>query len=478
MIQDRVLARFVGFIRTYALALVAALAVGASSAWLLLRHPIIGIADNRDFWRVMQPTGVGYCDLIEETVFRFIQERLGFTPPRHVDYLTSELLFTKLAIAIQRYVIGGARFSLRLFGAVHLPFYLVAIALFVAAQRRRSWPAQLFLAAFAWLVFRDVKLVAHFNSFYSESASLIFGLFLVAFALWACEPSPEPGARWLNYGCFIAAVVLFAVAKSQNLVFLFALAPLAYALFPSARVDALVVGGRRRLLALLVAVALVAIVPWALTSNAYDLTRGVNARVHLDEELLPHSPTPNRDRWELGIRGHDYSAVSLGTLARFYLRHPLRWWQLASRAMHEAFSYIAYGNYDRSVGKPPGTNDLRCSLWSELNHRWAPRWLPFDIVLTWLLAIAWLRRARSPLVAVADRRRALVGLALLAGAVGEFIVTITFEANGNAKHLFIFNVIVWIVVMLALTDVVDALVIRRRRAPQSRRRSKGEYRLS
>ncbi|HEX4460426.1 MAG TPA: hypothetical protein VIA18_20755 [Polyangia bacterium] len=456
-------ARLLAFIRTYAFALVAALAIGASSAWLLLHHPIVGIADNRDFWRVMQPSGVAYCDTLEETVFKFIQERLGFAPPREVNYLTSELLFTKLAVFIQRYVIGGARFSLRLFGACHLPFYVAAIALFVAAQRRRSWPALLVFAALTVLVFSDVKLVAHFNSFYSESASLIFGVFTVAFAMWACDPSEEPGARWLNYVAFIAATIAFAVAKSQNLAFLFVLAPLAYALFPSASPQSLVVRGRRRLAALLVAVALVAIVPWALTSNAYDATRGVNVRVHLEEELLPHSPTPNRDRRELGIRGHDYSAVSLGSLARFYAHHPLRWWQLASRAMREAFSYIAYGNYDRSVGKPPFTNTTQFSTWSELNHRYAPRWLPLDIVFVWLLAIAWLRRVVSA-AALADRRRALVSLALLAGAVGQFIVTITFEANGNAKHLFIFNVVVWIVVIFALTDVVDALVIRRRLA--------------
>ncbi len=470
MRRPRLVAGVSRFVRAYALALAAALAVGASSAWLLLHRPIVGIADNRDFWRVMVPSGIAYCDNLEATVFRFIQECLVVAPPHHIDYLTSELLFTKLAMFIQRHFVGGDRFSLRLVGAVHLPFYLVAIALFVAAQRRRSRAAQLAVAALSVLVFCDVQLVAHFNSFYSESASLIFGLFVAAFALWACDPSPAPRARWLSYGCFIVASVLFAVAKSQNLVFLFALAPLSYALFPSPRTASqpgsmaasIFVGGRRRVVALLVAVALVAIVPCALGSHAYDATRGVNVRVHLDEELLPNSPTPNRDRLELAIRGHDYRNVSIGSLARFYLRHPLRWWRLASRVMRVAFSYGLYGSYDRSAGEPPFTMSRRFAVWSELNHDWAPRWLPLDLVIALALALAWIRRARSPVVALADRRRALVGLALLAGAVGEFIVTITFEANGNVKHLFIFNVVVYIVVILAVSDVVDWLVGRRR----------------
>lgn len=462
MRRPRLVAGLSRFVRTYALALAAALAVGASSAWLLLHRPIVGIADNRDFWRVMVPSGIGYLDSLEATVFRFIQEQLALVPSHDVRYLTSELLFTKLAVAVQRHVVGGDCVSLRLIGATHLPFYVLGIALFVAAHRRRSRPAQLCLAALTVLVFCDVKLVAHFNSFYSESASLIFGVFVAALAMWACDPSSSPRWRWATYFGLIASIILFAIAKSQNLVFLFTLAPLACALFPSTGAT-VVVGGRRRLYALALMLALVAIVPWALTSDAYAATRGVNVRVHLDEELLPNSPTPNRDRLELGIRGHDYRNVSLGSLARFYLRHPRRWWQLASRAMREAFSYIAYGNYDRSAGKPAGTNSAQFSVWSQLNHDHAPRWLPLDLVIALALAAAWIRRASSVGAAVVDRRRALVGLALLVGAIGEFIVTITFEANGNAKHLFIFNVIVWIVVLFALSDACDLLANRRRR---------------
>jgi hypothetical protein len=51
-------------------------------------------------------------------------------------------------------------------------------------------------------------------------------------------------------------------------------------------------------------------------------------------------------------------------------------------------------------------------------------------------------------------------LALLAGCIGEFFVTVTFEANGTAKHLFIFNVLVDLLLLLLLAELVDLLVDR------------------
>jgi hypothetical protein len=452
------------FPRRYALAVLAALAAAASGSWLLFFQPIVGIADNRDFWRVLVPSGLAYRTSLDTTVFFFIQGHFDVVAPHPVHYLTSELLFTKLAVAIHRHLFGAGPFDLRLLGACHLAVYAPAVGLFVAAHRRRALATQLGLACLTVLMFCDVKLVAHFNSFYSESASLIFGILMLAGAMWACEPS-SARVRWVSYVAFVAAAILFGIAKPQNLVFLAPLAVLAYELFPAATADDLYARGRRRVLALLVAVAMLAIVPWALLSDAYDATRGVNVAVHLDEELFPHSPTPNRDRLELGISGHHYENVSLGSLARFYLHHPRRWWNLASRAMQEAFWCITHGNYEVSAGKPPGTNSARFSLWSELQRRCAPRSLPVLIAICWTLGALWTRRIFTAAAKGADRRRALVALLILLGCIGEFIVTITFEANGNAKHLFIFNVMVDAVLLFALADATDAVTawaVRRR----------------
>ena len=65
--------------------------------------------------------------------------------------------------------------------------------------------------------------------------------------------------------------------------------------------------------------------------------------------------------------------------------------------------------------------------------------------------------------------RTLLGPVLALGCVLEFIVTVTFEANGTAKHLFIFNVAVDICLLMAVLSLADAAsrVWRRRSATAS-----------
>jgi hypothetical protein len=444
------LARWLG---RYALALVAAFAVGGLAAWQLFHQPIIGIADNRDFQRVMAQVGLRYRESLETTVFKWIQLRFDVGAPRPVGYLTSEVLLARLALPVSRALFGRGAFDLRALGAVQLALYVPAVALFVAVHRQRRRLAQLLVAALALLLLADVKLVAYFNSFYSESASLIFGLWAMGLALILCGLRRGAGA-WVAYAAFVAATVLFALAKSQNLAFVPAPALLAALLFPELPARPSGLAARARWLALLPALALLALPAWTLGSGAYGSSTRENVRVQLDEEIFPHSPTPNLDRWELDVHGRDYSRVTFATLARFHLRHPGRWWAMAERAAGDAFYCIPYGNFERSTGRPPFAVDDRIAIWGELQRRYAPRWLPLLIALTLALAALWGWQARTAADAV-RRRRALVALAWLAGCVAEFIVTITFEANGNAKHLFIFDVIIYLLVILAVADLAE-----------------------
>jgi hypothetical protein len=52
--------------------------------------------------------------------------------------------------------------------------------------------------------------------------------------------------------------------------------------------------------------------------------------------------------------------------------------------------------------------------------------------------------------------RTLVGPVLGLGCALEFIATVTFEANGTAKHLFIFNVAVDICLLMAVLSLAEA----------------------
>jgi hypothetical protein len=356
-----------------------------------------------------------------------------------VQFLTSELLFTRASLPVSRLWFGPEIYDLRALGAVHLAAYAVACACFVAAFARLRAGAYCVVAAASILVLSDGAYVAYFNSLYSESASLVFLVGAIGLSLFVARGN-APWPVWLAY---LAVVVAFATAKPQNLAFVPAFAVLA------------IYGCRRRALGVVAAVGLLGLVGWALASDAYAATKGANSAVHIREELLPSSPNPFQDRVELSLDRRQPEDVSLAEIARFYLRHSRRWWKLAARASHDCFTRMPFGSFEASTGAKPFTLDRRYATFSDLFERFMPRNLWVLMVLGIGLSLAWVRRVRrgDP----EARARAIVGLALLASAAAEFVVTITFEANGTVKHLFVVDVAVALVLVLVAAEISAAV---------------------
>jgi hypothetical protein len=189
-----------------------------------------------------------------------------------------------------------------------------------------------------------------------------------------------------------------------------------------------------------------------------------NARVVLAEEIVPHSSRPAEDRRELGADSKDPTLLGI---AGFYLQHPIRWWQMCQRQAKEAFAYLPLGNFTLSSGMGVAQSQA-FNLWSELKKKHYPRDLRLLVALLVLYSLLagakarWLDREPSA------RTTTWLGPVLGLGCALEFIVSVTFEANGTAKHLFIFNVAVDICLLLAALGVADAVSAWRKRMPSAR----------
>jgi hypothetical protein len=182
----------------------------------------------------------------------------------------------------------------------------------------------------------------------------------------------------------------------------------------------------------------------------------------MNEEILPHSPQPVADRRELVAGGGE---PSLARIARFYARHPARWWEMTQRQTKEAFSYLGLGHFTRASGYGPMPSQA-FNTWSELKKSHYPKNLPLLIGLLLVYCVLAAMKARWLDQDSAQRTKTLVGPVLGIGCALELFATVTFEANGTAKHLFIFNVAVDICLLLALLSLGDAVaqLWRRRRS--------------
>jgi hypothetical protein len=441
-------------------------------AYQLFVDPVVGVANNADFARLIWPAGIGYQSSADYwgTVFKFSETKFVYVTPKPFRYLTSERPVLGGAMLLNRLFSKDGLFDLRAMGICNLGLYLVAIWSFLASFRRWRPPSRLIVGGAVLVMCADVKWVAYFNSFYCESASLIFLFATVGFALLCADRRREDRLAWLSWLGYLVSALLLWMAKTQNTAFVPCLVTGAWLLFPPRM---------PKIARLFGTLAIPACVIWAFATNQYADTTGENVRVVVSDEVLRYSPSPDRDRQELGL---DKGPGSLFGIAEFYARHPSRWWSMAQRHSQEAFGYIPYGNFSRASGLGPGAQSRAFNGWSEFKKAHFPKnvvlWGCLLLVYAALVGVKvrWLDKTRE------ERVRSMIGPVLALGCLFEFVVSVTFETNGTAKHLFIFNVGVDITLLLALLGLVDVLARVRpwwngKTAPKWRGNPRGANRL-
>ena len=128
-------------------------------------------------------------------------------------YHSSETLLAFAARWLHLAFARDALFDLRLLGGIHALLFLLALAGLIRACRDLAPTAQALVAALLVFVFTDVGYVAPFNSFYSQTASLLFLLLTAAIAAEAVRRGRLSGA-WLF--AYFGTALLFVGSKPQE----------------------------------------------------------------------------------------------------------------------------------------------------------------------------------------------------------------------------------------------------------------------
>ena len=174
----------------------ALVAVFLAHAAILMQQPVVGTAENGDFWRVMRPAGIVSFDDYRSVDHKYASQTYGVTAARLGEGFSSAAVIAAAA----RWLGGGAAtLDIRQVGGVYL-------ALFAAAFAAGLWggvPA-LLCALLAWAAL-DVSYALYFNSFFADSAALL-GILGIALALLAWPAEPSVGGR----GCLLSALLVLA----------------------------------------------------------------------------------------------------------------------------------------------------------------------------------------------------------------------------------------------------------------------------
>lgn len=465
---------------------IVSLAVGAAAVLLslqLLVPPVIGLANNGDFERVMGYAGFQYStDKHEDKYWSHVVTKFVMVGPGwwRSGYLTSETLIARVARLVTEAVSSGNIFDIRALGGLHMFLLLVAIGLTVSSCRHLAAATQWLVAFLLVFVFTDVGYAAPFNSFYSQTASLLFMLLTVSVAAVAIRRGRLAGGFLLAY--FLCAL-LFVGSKPQESI----QGPLLAAF-------ALRLAGTRlkawwRQPAIWLALGLCAFSLWYYENTPRTAIRNPNLFNTIFNELLPNSPDPGRDLEELGLdrdllrysradvfkvnsplgdpafQARFFDRFGYRTLLRFYLSHPARLFDRLRRAARQAFRLRppSLGNFEKGAGLPNTGLSKHFACWSDLRLSLNRHGLPWITLLLGgnLGAVAASYRRSSGRARLF--REGVVLVVLLAST--EFVVCALAGAvlADISRHLYIFQVL-FDLILIADVAWLAEIVLRNTRA--------------
>jgi hypothetical protein len=442
--------------------------------------PIVGLADNGDFVRIMDKVGIQPGDGKEY----FGNINLQFPISFHFNikgYQSSELIFVLSSILLNSIVSKEGVFHLLSLGVVHLSALLVVLAVVAYGVSRMTSHLKWVIYAFILVFFSDVGYVAYLNSIYSEPASLIFLTLTIGIVLLvASQVDAKPvGIGWAL--AFFVSAFLFVIAKPQNAAMGIPLALMGYLLMKHVRPPRRLEKWRTHV-ALILSFGLVigSFLLFAFGLPRYYRSGDLWNSVFL--EIIGNSQNPQQDLSELGLppdmiiyKGQSAFAQGVNRNAfeefqhswlyfkifKFYLFHPARFISLMEGSTTTAFelrpsnlgnfvSSESFGSYDQSQA---------FAIWSKLRVDILPKsiWTLIGLFLINVGAV-WVKIKKFD----HGKRGLLISelhITIIFMAVLQYITVLMAEGTFElVKHMFLFNVLLDITFLFLITYLVDGLI--------------------
>jgi hypothetical protein len=460
--------------------LFAAIGVLLLTVIALFTPPYIGMADNGDYFRVLYSNGLYFTQPGYDSLYlgHFVKEYgiLQYFNENGELMVTSHSLFIRFALLVNKLLVSGQVFDIRVQAAMLTLLYTAAVYMLVEAvtwgvSRKYGYAA----AALAVFMFADTGYTAYFNSFFGESIVFIMMLFL--FASWLLLYR----RRYNDYvllAVFVLSSLILTTSKQQN-------APVGLIIAVMAVFLIFLRSGRtfRVLTAASLAgifaagVATYVLIPKEFVNiNQYHaMTRGVlldsdnpektlktfgiDEQFAILKETIYYEQYATADVNSALLEENFYNRYGFGSILAFYATHPDHLMSILNKAAKNAFTIRpeAMGNYELSSGKPFQAQTKFFSAYSLIKKSASPK--TFGFIVIWMLIITGIYmpsfiaavRAKDPRLI---QKMLLILTTIAMGLSGIFVSIIGAGDADLAKHEFLFTVAFDLVTFLVLSDAV------------------------
>lgn len=456
----------------------------------LLFEPVVGLADNGDFYRIITPVNLYKLDRNSDDEFMsYASTRFGVLEYYNESQEGSALLisshtpFIVLARALDSIFTNDPLvFDIRFLGALMILLFAFAMYLIIdyvthGIQRY----AALFVALMGVFVLADTGYTAFFNSFFAEG--LVYISYIIAIASALLMTQNRYNAYTMLIIFMISSIILTA-SKQQNaptgVILGLMLAVLGFLIKdPKTQelASELKKRARTKMRAIfavcgaalcVIGVASYLLIPQEyVTINAYHaMTRGIMMTSTDPEEALEHfdiseqydllnksiyyEETPLIDPESPKLKAEFYSNYSFISICTYYITHFDAFLRMLELSMDNVWLVrpAMLGNFDRDAGFEPGAQTTFFTAYTDFARRSMPRTIGFVVI--WGLVILGCCWKNKPKMLV-------LGAAMCVG-LSQMIVSIIGAGDADiSKHIFLFNVTFDMISFIAISAVIKSL---------------------
>ncbi|MBY6914840.1 hypothetical protein FDB42_01790 [Clostridium botulinum] len=454
-------------------------------SFILFKYPHMGVADQGDFDRVMNASGISLLDsdknnpnfvrfynyiVTDYTISDFPETILGITTESSVSILI-------LIVSIFCKLFNNSIFRTEYLAIAYSIIYILSITMILKYLNIKNSLKLTFIGILSLFVLFDGNYIIWFNSFYGEPMMLSSLLLLIASILYYINyryVKNKTNKIMSKIVYILLASLLFLTSKMQVITTI----PFLLILLIKIILDNKKFLSKKKFVSLIVILVLVILHPLSINSFNGSISNDTQYN-SVFYGILNGSKTPKQDLIDLGLNpdmaseagkhsylDHDkyvkyipkseitneefYSKMSNSKLAKFYLTHPVRLIQGMQYTASKAFyTSTVLGKTSIDYSTEPTIKFNRFTFWSDFRENYLPKNLLF-IISTFLLIFIYtfylyIRNKNN------EELKNKVFLIWTIMFIAAIQFPMPFVGNGRAdtaKQLFLFNFIFDILLIL------------------------------
>ncbi|AIY82745.1 putative membrane protein [Clostridium baratii str. Sullivan] len=371
------------------LAVILVILIGSITLFI---KPIIGVADNGDFFRIMSQSDLHYLNNNpadeNERFLSYFQKDYGinqFYNDSQRLLISTQSILIRVAIFLSELVTRNDKvFDIRFLSAILLIIQAIAayllVKVFTSDVKRPT--LKLIITLLYIFIFMDTGYIAYFNSFYGEGVNIPFLLLSTGILLYMIKFDKF---KWYNLLAFLVASFIFFGAKQQLAPTGILLAILTWRIICYKNKKSIKVVSIMMIITFVIgAIFFYKSIEgdFNFINRYHSLNRGIlldegdpdkiledmgmNNQYSLLENTIYFSDVSQIDLNDKSLKEKYYDYFTIADIVKYYIFHPSDMIKMARIGFGDAY-YIrpmVQGNYEKSAGKLPGEKSYFFSGWS------------------------------------------------------------------------------------------------------------------